>query len=247
MNKLALLCALCSPLTIAGPITQIEIENNIVLFSTSSMAPSTVACVAENKNQLRSVSLDSHSGRAMYSLLITAVAKQQAVAVTSAQDCADLAGVERVQSLRLAPNTNAGNSNARSIGLYASDGITRIGTLVDTAHYKNSAYDSGQYRWTYIDDEGGVDYKTLNISYNNAEIQHEYSGCRGRQGLSTHGEPVYHHGKYIMGDKNAPFTSSADRNAQNYSCFNRQNQTSYEIIETEHPICGAGLCLVKED
>ncbi|KNC65127.1 hypothetical protein AC626_25065, partial [Pseudoalteromonas rubra] len=168
MNKLALLSALCSPLAIAGPITQIEIENNTVLFSTSSMAPSSVACVAEDKNQLRSISLDSHSGRAMYSLLITAVAKQQAVAVTSAQDCADLAGVERVQSLRLAPNTSAGNSNARSIGLYASDGITRIGTLVDTAHSKNSAYDSGRYRWTYIDNEGGVDYKTLTISYNSA-------------------------------------------------------------------------------
>ncbi len=45
MNKLALLCIQCSPLALAGPITQIEIENNIVLFSTSSMMPSTAACV----------------------------------------------------------------------------------------------------------------------------------------------------------------------------------------------------------
>lgn len=81
----------------AGLVENIEVEGDIVLFSISEakQGGSSPACVLESATETWSISLDSQSGRATYSMLVTAMSLNIAVNVESANDCANSAGIER--------------------------------------------------------------------------------------------------------------------------------------------------------
>lgn len=80
----------------AGTVDFLEVDNDVVLFSTSEVkATNSPACVtAENANKW-SISLATQSGRANYTMLVTALSMGIEVNVETAGDCADMAGLER--------------------------------------------------------------------------------------------------------------------------------------------------------
>lgn len=88
----------------AGTIDYLEVDNDVVLFSTTeAKSAASPACVSADKADLWSASLSSDSGRAIYSLILTTMAKGEGVglSITSAQDCAGKIGVERASNVSL--------------------------------------------------------------------------------------------------------------------------------------------------
>ena len=99
-----ILSAFCHQALAAAKVNFINIDNDIVFFSTAeAKAASSPSCVVAATQQQYTISLDNETGRAMYALLITALAGQQEIEVASAQDCADVVGIERVQSINMIP------------------------------------------------------------------------------------------------------------------------------------------------
>jgi hypothetical protein len=102
----------------SGTVDFLEVDNDVVLFSTSAAkAAASPACVAPETSSLWTVSLTSDSGRAIYSLILTSMAKGDGVAlnIESAQDCTDKSGFERASKVSLI--VNSGNNSISSYGI----------------------------------------------------------------------------------------------------------------------------------
>lgn len=91
------LWGLISPFALSNTVNFLEVENDTAIFSTSEAKANGPACVLSEFKDKWAVSLSSDSGRAMYSLIMTALAKSESLqlSVTSANDCGVLDGVER--------------------------------------------------------------------------------------------------------------------------------------------------------
>lgn len=118
-----------------GSVDFLEVDDDVVLFSLSSAKQQTSPdCVSPATANLWSVSLASDSGRAIYSLMLTGMAKgNMDVNVQSAGDCAVREGIERASKVNLVAAQSTGQSY--SIGVYKSDGVTRLGTYTGTSSY----------------------------------------------------------------------------------------------------------------
>ncbi|WP_281556442.1 hypothetical protein [Thalassomonas sp. RHCl1] len=96
----------------AAKVNYLNVDGDSVHFSTaeakSAVSPS---CVVADTDDRFAVSLRTEAGRAMYSLLITAMSSDVPVTVTSAADCGDVFGLERAQSVSIAP-PQTGQCNA---------------------------------------------------------------------------------------------------------------------------------------
>lgn len=118
IRALALFTLFASCLALASStINYIEVDDDVILFSTtdekSGISPS---CVDADHRALWSASLDTNSGRAIYSLLLTAMAKEQGLAVniSSADDCSVVDGIERADNVTLAVTTASASSTSTS-------------------------------------------------------------------------------------------------------------------------------------
>ena len=96
MKYLLMGLAFCSAAEAAGNVTSLNVEQQVVTFITSeAKSQSSPACMAAEHANKWTVSLDSQSGRATYSMLITAMSLNIPVNVETANDCADATGLER--------------------------------------------------------------------------------------------------------------------------------------------------------
>ncbi|KZN51748.1 hypothetical protein [Pseudoalteromonas luteoviolacea] len=115
----------------SSQITSLNVDGNNIRFSIGSekihQLPS---CVAQTTKSLYSFSLSTESGRAMYSLLITAIAGKLPVSVKSAMDCMIEADIERAKSISLAIAPTAPDSYKGISMLYKGDGVTQIGRVI---------------------------------------------------------------------------------------------------------------------
>ena len=106
MKKSLLTTALLIPNFVfaAAQVNYLNVDGDTVHFSTAEAKTATAPqCAVAETNDKFAVSLNSEAGRAMYSLLVTAMASKQAVSVKSAQDCAAVAGVERAKGVSIVP------------------------------------------------------------------------------------------------------------------------------------------------
>jgi hypothetical protein len=88
----------------AGTVDFLKIDKDIVLFSTTEVkTDASPTCVNAGNADKWAVSLKSESGRAIYSLLVTAMAKDLGLDVESANDCADAEGLERASGVNMIP------------------------------------------------------------------------------------------------------------------------------------------------
>ncbi|WP_102796409.1 hypothetical protein [Bowmanella denitrificans] len=88
----------------AGTLDYLKVDGTVVQFSTTEPKPAipSLACVADNMAQNWSVSLSNESGRAIYSLIVTAMSKELALDIVSAGDCGDKDGLERAGEVSIA-------------------------------------------------------------------------------------------------------------------------------------------------
>jgi hypothetical protein len=91
------------PITYAAEtVNFINVDGDTLYFSTEAAKLSVLpSCVAIQTNNQWAVSLDTQNGQSMYVLLLTAVANQLSVEITSAGDCKDAIGIERPKSVAL--------------------------------------------------------------------------------------------------------------------------------------------------
>ncbi|NOU52322.1 hypothetical protein HG263_17470 [Pseudoalteromonas sp. JBTF-M23] len=246
MRQFILLTLFASTAAQAGLVNQVEVKNNTVLFSTESMTDSTISCASNTNKKLRAFSLNTHDGRAMYSLIVTALSKNYAVEVHSALDCADTQDVERIQSLRLLADTSRENNISGSIGLYKHDGVTRLGL-----------YQSGTLGfWRYIDKDAENShqsaFKEVRMQFGRQSVDTYYSG------LNCTGEQLFHESLYYSTEDKTFYNSDkanpvlAKSIYRDGACFkpdiSSYNFKAYPLIkQTTHPVCGTGPCKIRED
>lgn len=89
-------------------LTSYVVKNGVLTFSLKEPKASMPDCVVFRQQQMWAIKLGTPAGDRMARQLKEAVVNQQVVAVTSAKDCADKAGVERPLSLTLTDNAPVG-------------------------------------------------------------------------------------------------------------------------------------------
>ncbi|MGJ8682179.1 hypothetical protein [Paraglaciecola sp.] len=86
----------------AGTIEFMEVKDNLVTFSTSEIkAHTSPACAVEETKQKWTIKINTPTGRATYTMLMTAVATGMEVKVETAGDCAFKQGIERAKRIWL--------------------------------------------------------------------------------------------------------------------------------------------------
>ena len=231
---------------VAGTVDYLEIENDVVLFSTSDSKTSTPACVDAASSDLWSVSLSSDSGRAMYSMILTAMAKpgELGLQVQTADDCAVSAGVERAGNVQMVSSAQGGSSSGgKSVGLYKSDGVTRVGTVIKMG--STSA-------WYYVTDELTREVQYYFIIDTDDYMYYDAPNCEGNM-YYAHDRGLRSY-NYLGGQYYETSSTEESYNMQSQLKANGTCQTAnfgprdgYRVTKTEHPVCGNFPCYVKED
>lgn len=107
MKRLLLLLsslALSANAAAAGKVNYLNVNGDIVHFATdAAKAVASPGCVVADTSERFTMSLQTESGRGMYSLLVTAMASNLALEVESALDCAVSPGIERALGVSVAP------------------------------------------------------------------------------------------------------------------------------------------------
>ncbi len=260
-----------------GSVDFLEVDSDVVLFSTSeSKSGLRPECVdIANNEDLWSISLATDSGRATYSLILTAMAKGETAGlnIESANDCADRIGIERASKVNITSNTSTVNSggttgSATTVGIYRRDG-TRQGTLVNAID---------EYNWLYVDDSDSTSVKRhTNYPQKKWDLLRYYyptTDCSGdpmdftaieivdgRQERSGWGEVAYHpfiqDGKmYTRNYEGAEhITIGSELNLDNFrtegTCrlyTNTRNPKGWTYAKPVYDsLCGDQPCFIRED
>ncbi|WP_281560848.1 hypothetical protein [Thalassomonas sp. RHCl1] len=117
----------------AGKITYLNVVDDTVYFTTDEAKASTPGCVVTENAQQWTVSLNNKTGRALYSLLVTAMAGKQAINVETGADCGDITGIERAKGISLQPATETASTsaNGKALYLFQGDGVTKVGRIAE--------------------------------------------------------------------------------------------------------------------
>lgn len=106
-----LLISLHAPLFAASQINTLNVEGDIVLFSTlGGKAEPTLDCISTANKDLWSVSLKHQSGRALYAALVAAFSGKNLVDVNSANDCLEVSGIESAIGIQLSSSNSDGTA-----------------------------------------------------------------------------------------------------------------------------------------
>ncbi|MCV2884652.1 hypothetical protein OE749_08085 [Aestuariibacter sp. AA17] len=227
----------------AGVIDYLKVDGNTVYFSSSTAKASTSpACVAPENSDYWTTSLTSESGRAMYSLLVTALAKETQFDVISANDCADADGFERAQSINLLLGEVSSNKGD-GIGVYQADGVTRVGTLLYV--------DQETSDWYYADNIASDKPKRISRS-GIYEVAIFYSGlnCTGSAYTSASQSRVKSTSEPWVYSRSGSKGNYSYRSVSNGSCLSYNQAYSgsfYRLTKTSNGVCGQGVCLLKVD
>lgn len=86
----------CLPVYAGALVNYLDVNQGMVVFSTDeSKSTTSPACVEPANTTSWALSLTSENGRAIYSMLMTAMASNLSISVESASDCQDFSGYER--------------------------------------------------------------------------------------------------------------------------------------------------------
>lgn len=186
IRALALFTLLASSFTQAsGMVDYLEVDNNVVLFSTTeTKAHAALSCVTDDNADLWSVSLATDSGRAMYSLILTAMAKgdELGLSVSTANDCGVITGIERADNVALALVVAEETAASEST---AADNSPFSGTIFDNfmqlkfnaLQNRNGVGLNGTDYFTGLEDETGSVYTgVLGTNDRKQLVSHSGSG-----------------------------------------------------------------------
>lgn len=256
MKKRLFVCALglaSQPLWANNSIEELSVNGELVTFTTSqSKVSSNPACVTSPNEELWSVSLSHNVGRAMYAMLVAASNNKQSITVTSAGDCADAQGIERVAAIKVSATQAAVQpSSGSGVFLYKGDGITKIGTVV------NAVNNSAVY---YVPSSESSSATNVNLSAYTvaAKLPNTfvmiYSGdnCTGNVQSITPNlngwHPNYANGKFIKSSPSrSGFSARSKKLLHNNTCYEYVISDSwYNVTFSTDPVCGDSPCIFKD-
>ncbi|WDE04083.1 hypothetical protein SG34_022385 [Thalassomonas viridans] len=235
----------------AAKVSYLNVDGDNVHFATAeAKAVASPSCVAAETSERFAVSLRTEAGRAMYSLLITAMSSGQPVTVISGQDCADVFGLERAQSVSISPEVADSSSAGKPLSLYKGDGVTKLGRIVGPGANVNTLY--------YLPVENEIEIKAY---YNKPflttktlySLYFESQDCSGDSyGSSPNGQT---YAKYNGVDGVKMYRYSGSKHFQYQSVSNSNgcralsatsSQTHYLWVPYVDALCGESACLIKE-
>lgn len=238
----------------AGQINYLNIDNDAVYFSLNEdKAESSPSCVAADTAEQFAVSLRTEVGRAMYSLLITAMSSEQAVSVKSALDCVDVEGFERAKAVSIVPTISTASSGSKAMYLYKGDGVTKLGRILNTTGNINLFWyfpvDDNTQILTYHN-KNWLTYKT---SYS---LYFKESECEGTAYIYNYGastpyyvqNPSFNSGGLLSHQWNEYMTPQSILYA-NGTCaaYSASGKTSSRLAPHVDPLCGDTPCTFKEE
>lgn len=230
----------------AGVIDFLKIDKDVVVFSTTE-TKSTVspACMTAENADYWTFSLASDSGRAAYSLIVTAMAKNLDLEVASAEDCADSDGYERADGVNLVFAQAGAASNQGGISVYKGDGVTKIGTLA-------SVIDKDT--WLYTTAEGTGELLELDNEVRLfGRVYFRSNGCSGSTYLTSNGAAgfslAFEHldnGKlYRVSNGGGSYTTKSYMKGDGQCYEDTRTNTFYPLHPYVHPVCGEYRCILK--
>ena len=227
----------------SSQVDYLNVEGDVVYFSLAeekSHALPSCATATEN-NDKYTVLLTSETGRALYSLLITAMASKQGVSVNSANDCNAVSGVERAQGVSIVPEVGESQGLITSLYLYKSDGVTKLGRVINTAN-DNVFYYLSEGQNTQLSKY------TKEVFYNKT-IYFTSTNCGGNPYLGD-GNTAAFKTSYRNGYK---FKSGSVRNQRTVKSRMSGNCSAYSnkkyLYDTTAivDICGGQDCIIKDE
>lgn len=250
MNSYIKIGTLFSILTVASTqaqqINYLNVEGSDVYFSTTtSKAASAPSCAAAATNEQYAISLNTESGKAIYSLLITAMASKQGVNVLSANDCADVTGVERAKGVSMVPVTV--HDSAKGVYLYTGDGITKLGPII-------SSTSTSGYGVTYLANQSDRKLSVYNHPGVSGTLYFTTHDCSGTAYSSNRNRVFYNpgleSGRYMTtyGSKRVAVERPSQLSNNGTCTQNTMSSTTlYEVKPYNDPICGDFPCTIKEE
>jgi hypothetical protein len=229
----------------AQQINFLNVEGSNVYFSTTtSKAASAPSCAIADTNEQYAVSLATENGRAVYSLLIMAMASGQAIDVQSAGDCADVTGLERANSVSITPVIKSAGEG-KSLYLYQGDGITKLGRVV-------SALDQDSILYLHNDDKTQLRLYEKEITVKPYTVYFTGENCTGTA-FSNRANFTFYNEHYNNGKTYHAGSSSRDYSKKSHmvtsgTCYTSSStMNGVPIAPRTIGICGVGHCKLIEE
>lgn len=247
------LLALLTPNTALAStsLATLNVDGDVALFTTAEAKTHEIpSCVDQSRKQEWAVSLDTASGKAVYSLLIAAMSGNRAITIESSLDCAGVGSVERAHKVTV--DASPKETLSKNIYLYKADGVTKVGRVFD----RNGL---DQFYYIPVDENGSsIEVTELMIYSPNdgAGLYFKSTDCSG-EALVPNGFSAsesfrnkhYLGGRYLLKAGPSSFRGYGSYMSHNGNCVVRSNTSSqmYSVSETgSDPLCGENLCVVKE-
>ncbi|SFD64883.1 hypothetical protein [Pseudoalteromonas denitrificans] len=242
--------------TAMGNITYLNVIDEVVYFSTDKIKPSTPSCAITASAEQWTVSLNNRTGRALYALLVTAMAAKQAISIESSGDCNDIDGIERARGISLVKPNETELTGGKSLYLFKGDGVTKIGRIAQVLSETKSYY---------LPFDGGSNFKVFDSTSpilpklaSPLQIYYDGFNCTGTpyiSGISSNEwagfNKFYKQGAYLR--KGALLTVRIESHmSSHYGTCTKENPNGgaswqmYKIIEASDPFCGSRACIIKE-
>ena len=237
----------------AGKVNYLNVDEDVVYFSTNvAKTASSPACMAAENSERWTISLNTKNGRAMYSLLATALAGTLDIEVISGQDCSVVDGFERARSVAVMPDLSAATgidigteTPVAGLYLYSGDGLTKLGPIMQSSGANIFYY--------YTPDSENLLVKYW-YQYTTNTVYFDELDCTGGTYMKTDQSSYFHLNlkRYI----NVEDTKKVVPGAMSYllhsgECENRSQASTdslYAVNSTtyRHPQCGEGPCILKD-
>jgi len=189
------------------------------------------------------VSLSSDAGRAIYSIIITAMSSRLPVSVVSAQDCVDAEGFERPLSVSITSDPSSkGSSSHKQLYLYKGDGETRLGRVINTEKAGVIYYFSPSNKF---------DLQSYTLPYP-GKLYFTEANCSGTP-YSMSRDQIFLH---PLSNKWVKTSPSSSGNKDSVSQLNNLGECSISTlrygfseveVDFDHPTCGANRCILKDE
>lgn len=220
-----------------------SVENGLAYFSTVQGKAKVASCALNETQEFYSISLGNSNGRALYSLLVTALGSNLPVTITSADDCAGTEGVERAKEVTVVKQGSAGASG-KALYVYKGDGVTKLGRLLDI--------ENANVR--YIPSDNPITALYIRNTAK-ATIYYTTSDCTG-EAWGVGSSQYYFFSEHVFDGNSFRKSNRHDGNkifksviyAANGSCQSTSiTSVGYPLVEEPHPSCGEKPCLYIED
>jgi hypothetical protein len=245
LEIITLMAILITPFThAASQVNYLNIDGDAVHFSLADNKTHTLPrCAVAETNQRYAFSLKTDAGRAMYSLIITAIANKQNLSVESANDCADVSGFERVGGLNISLDVS-NTTGSKAYYLYQSDGVNKLGKIIGTQDGGNKIH--------YMSETDNTRFQFY-VYLHSSSIYFSEKDCTGIPIFTVVNHisrnNYYQGGRYFKSLSYREEVSRKSRLESNGECTNASwGLGNYFKVEPHFdPLCGESACIIKEE